>query len=84
MSANQPVEKTNRFVSFLADSWVAILVVILAIIFILQNQQSSTIRLLVVNVEAAQWLVFAIIFMGGGLTGWVLARRRAKRRGRRS
>lgn len=59
-----------------ARHWLAIVLVVLAAIFVVQNTVRHEIHLLWVTVEAATWVVLAVIFLVGVVTGWLLGRRR--------
>jgi putative membrane protein len=59
-----------------APPWVAIVLAVLAVIFIVQNTVRHEVHLLWVSVEAATWLVLTVIFLLGVATGWLLHRRR--------
>jgi len=54
----------------------AIVLVVLAAIFVVQNTIRHEIHLLWVTVEAATWLVLIVIFLAGVVTGLLLHRRR--------
>ena len=58
---------------------VAGVLVVLAIIFIAENHQKVRIRLIGPVVEMRLWLALTILFVVGGICGYLLARRRAKR-----
>jgi lipopolysaccharide assembly protein A len=59
-----------------ARHWLAIVLAVLAVIFIVQNTVRHEVHLLWVSVEAATWLVLTVIFLLGVATGWLLHRRR--------
>lgn len=54
----------------------AIILIVLAAIFVVQNAVRHEIHLLWVTVEAATWLVLIVIFLVGVMTGALLGRRR--------
>jgi lipopolysaccharide assembly protein A len=56
--------------------WLAIVLVVLAAIFVVQNTIRHEIHLLWVTVEAATWLVLIVIFLAGVVTGLLLHRQR--------
>ena len=58
---------------------VAGVLVVLAIIFIAENHQKVRIRLIGPVVEMRLWLALTVLFIVGGICGYLLARRRAKR-----
>src|ERR1700758_4134086 len=59
--------------------WLAIILIVLAAIFVVQNTVRHEIHLLWVTVEAATWLVLIVIFLVGVVTGVLLGRRRRRR-----
>jgi uncharacterized integral membrane protein len=54
----------------------AIVLIVLAVIFAVQNTVRHEVHLLWVSVEAATWVVLTVIFLVGVVTGWLLGRRR--------
>ena len=58
------------------QSWVSVVLVALAVIFVAQNRDRHPINLLWVTVLAPTWLVLTIIFVVGLLAGLLLRRRR--------
>jgi lipopolysaccharide assembly protein A len=62
-----------------ARHWLAIILIVLAAIFVVQNTVRHEIHLLWVTVEAATWLVLIVIFLVGVVTGVLLGRRRRRR-----
>ena len=78
--------KDNAMVGFLKRRWLAIVLVVLLIIVAIQNgvaDEQSTIFLLFWQVQWPTWVLVLIIFVIGGIAGWVFARNRAARRARR-
>jgi putative membrane protein len=59
-----------------ARHWLAIVLIVLAVIFVVQNTVRHEVHLLWVSVEAATWVVLTVIFLAGVVTGWLLGRRR--------
>jgi putative membrane protein len=59
-----------------ARHWLAIILIVLAAIFVVQNTVRHEVHLLWVTVEAATWLVLIVIFLVGVVTGVLLGRRR--------
>jgi uncharacterized integral membrane protein len=60
--------------------------VVLLIIVAIQNgvgNDEATIFILWTNVSMPTWLLVVIVFVVGGIVGWILARNRAARRARR-
>ena len=77
MSSNVPDTKPSggRARRIAVRHWVAIILIVLAAIFVVQNTVRHEIHLLWVNVEAATWLVLIVIFLVGVVTGVLLGRR---------
>lgn len=61
-------------VSFM--QWIALVLVILAVIFVLLNRAHVSINFFGVTVSAPQWLTLIIVFAVGWLTGVLMMRRR--------
>ena len=59
-----------------ARHWLAIVLIVLAVVFVAQNRVHHEVHLLWVSVEAATWVVLTVIFLVGVVTGWLLGRRR--------
>ena len=60
--------------------WVAIVLAVLAIIFIVQNHHRVDINILMVTITSPMWLVLLIIFVVGWLAGLLTLRTRRARR----
>ena len=58
--------------------WLAIILIVLAAIFVVQNTVHHEVHLLWATVEAATWLVLSIICFVGVVTGVLLHRRRRR------
>ena len=56
--------------------WVAIVLVLLAAIFVAQNRMRIPVNLLWVSVISPLWLLLTVIFLAGLVTGLLLHRRR--------
>jgi uncharacterized integral membrane protein len=76
-AAEEPWRPTKRQV-------VAGIIAVLVLLAILQNTRSSEFNFLLFDFEAPVWLLFTAIFGGGFATGFLIARRRARRAARRS
>ncbi|GAB3919057.1 hypothetical protein GCM10011575_29310 [Microlunatus endophyticus] len=62
---------------------IAGVLIVLAVIFIIENRERVEIRLIVPLVSMPLWAVMTVLFVMGGVAGWLLARRSAARRDRR-
>ena len=58
------------------DPWVAIALVALAAVFIGQNRDRQSVRLLWIAVESPMWLLLAAMLIVGVIVGLLLHRRR--------
>ncbi|HEV7185762.1 MAG: hypothetical protein ACHP7F_03305 [Actinomycetales bacterium] len=86
MSSDTHPDGDTAIVGFLKRKWFAILLVVLLIIVAIQNgvgNDEATIFILWTNVSMPTWLLVVIVFVVGGIVGWILARNRAARRARR-
>ncbi|MFF1879151.1 LapA family protein [Leifsonia sp. NPDC058230] len=76
----------NAVVRYLKRKWLAIVLVVLLIVVAIQNgvgDDKATIFLLWTQVTMPTWLLVLIVFVIGGIVGWIFARNRAARRARR-
>jgi uncharacterized integral membrane protein len=55
-------------------------IAVLALIFVFQNTASGRVDFLFWSFEAPAWLWLLIIFLAGGISGWLFGRR-SRRRG---
>jgi lipopolysaccharide assembly protein A len=80
MSSNVPGTKPSgrRARRVAARHWLAIILIVVAAIFVVQNTVRHEIHLLWVTVEAATWLVLIAVFLVGVVTGMALGRRRRR------
>jgi uncharacterized integral membrane protein len=81
MSRNDPDTEQpsgGRVRRFALRYWVAIVLVVLAAIFVVQNRDRHPVHILWVTVEVSTWLILTIIFVAGLLTGQLLRRRRRR------
>ncbi|OHU07968.1 LPXTG cell wall anchor domain-containing protein [Mycobacterium syngnathidarum] len=58
--------------------WVALILVVLAGIFVAQNRDRVGVHVLWVTVESPMWFILVIIFVMGLLIGLLLRRRRRR------
>ena len=59
--------------------WLAVALIIVVIIFVVQNRTSAPIQLFTVQVSLPQWSILAIILAVGLLAGYLLGRVRRRR-----
>ena len=77
----------GAFVRFLKRKWLAIVLVVLLVVIAVQNgvaDDQATIFVFWGQVQLPTWLLIVIVFLIGGITGWILARNRAARKARRA
>jgi uncharacterized integral membrane protein len=55
------------------------LVVIVGLVFVFENTRKVPIRFLVPEIESPLWLALLITFLLGGLAGYFVSRRRARK-----
>lgn len=77
MSQSQPPDTSN---GLSPKQIVAILLGVLAVVFVLQNRADASINLLWITVTMPVWVAFAGLLVVGIVIGYLLAGRRAKRR----
>ncbi len=56
------------------------IIAILAIIFIAQNRNDVKINFLWLDINAPLWLWLTIMFVAGGVVGWIASRNRIRRK----
>jgi len=56
--------------------WVALILVVLAAIFIAQNRDRPRVHILWITVESPMWFILTVMFAAGVLVGLLLRRRR--------
>lgn len=85
-AGNSGRDDENRLTRFLKRKWLAIVLILLLVIVAVQNLvggDRATIFVLWTQVHVPTWLLVVLVFLIGGVVGWVLARNRAARRARR-
>jgi uncharacterized integral membrane protein len=66
---------TSRLASVPARVWVALVLLVLAIVFILQNRQDAAIQLFMIVVTAPLWITLVVCTAIGMLIGALMSRR---------
>jgi lipopolysaccharide assembly protein A len=74
MSQQTPSE--NGLVGFLKQRWLTIVLVVLAALFVIQNQRDASIQVLWLRVNSPLWLVLTALFLAGFAAGAFYYRRR--------
>ncbi|WP_244882938.1 MmpS family protein [Gordonia desulfuricans] len=60
--------------------WLPLILVVVAIIFIVQNREKVSVNFLFLSISSWQWLIYTIIALCGLIAGWILGRNSAKRK----
>lgn len=74
----EPAQTENAVVTFVKQRWLSIVLVMLAVVFILQNRGETTIHVLWMTVNSPLWLFLALMFLGGIVAGAFYRRRKKK------
>lgn len=82
MSSQDNEHHGNRFWPFGPAQWFAILLIVLAIVFVAQNRGSTSIHLFWMTVSAPQWFVLVLLALVCLIAGYLLGRRGSKNRKR--
>ncbi|MEV5647954.1 hypothetical protein AB0L57_06845 [Nocardia sp. NPDC052254] len=59
--------------------WVALILIVLAVIFVAENRDRVSITLLMIDITSPLWLVLLVLFVVGWIAGVLTVRRRNKR-----
>jgi uncharacterized integral membrane protein len=70
----------NRFVAFLRQRWLPLLIVIVALVFIGSNGQTVTVHFFGAHFQARLWLMLLITAALGFLAGWLFQSHRQGRK----
>jgi uncharacterized membrane protein YciS (DUF1049 family) len=87
MSTEHSENGENGLVRYLKRKWLAILLVVLLVVIAIQNgvaDDQATIFVLWGQLTMPTWVLVVIVFLVGGIVGWIFARNRAARRARRN
>ena len=79
---SEPTTATNTFGDFIKQRWLTIVIVVLVVIFILQNTGDSTVHLFWMTLTTPTWLLLAILFFLGVIAGSFRARHKRRPRNR--
>ncbi|WP_227981244.1 hypothetical protein [Nocardia spumae] len=71
--------KTSVLSRISAAQWVAIVLAVLAVIFVAQNHHRVDINILMVTIASPMWLVLLVMFVVGWLAGLLTRRSRRER-----
>lgn len=71
--------KKNPIAEFLKKRWLGVLIVVLALIFVLQNglvTDYTTVQFYFWQWIWPNWLLLTVVFFAGWLVGWLFSRRK--------
>ena len=74
----QDAPKRTLLSRITVNQWLAVVLIVLAAVFIAQNRNRVDINFLLVTVRSPMWLILLIMFMVGAVAG-LLIKRRARR-----
>ncbi|PWV84033.1 Protein of unknown function [Prauserella marina] len=60
-------------------TWLALAIVVVALVFVLQNRNETSVHLFGAALTAPLWLTLLFTFLAGVLAGWLGKRRRTRR-----
>ena len=68
-------EKRGGIAGFALRNWLALVLAVIAVVFIAQNRDRVPVHLFWLTVTSPMWLLMAALFAGGWLVGMLLKRR---------
>lgn len=77
---NTQQSRTSLVSRISLGNWVALVLAVIAAIFILQNRESAAIHLFWVEIESPLWFVLLLVFGAGWMTGWLTNRKKSPRK----
>ena len=72
-------EKRSIFARISPTQWVALILIVLAVIFVAENRDRVSITFLLIDVTSPLWLVLLVLFVIGWIAGILTVHRRNKR-----
>ncbi|RMI05039.1 LapA family protein [Cellulomonas triticagri] len=79
MSTDTPARGTNPVVAFLQRRWLSVLLVVLALVFVVQNRHEVRINLLATTVTTPLWVALTAMLVVGLAAGTFRIRRASRR-----
>ena len=67
---------SSRVIAFLTRRWLAIVFLIVAVFFIVQNRGTTSVSLFLAQIIMPQWMALAVMFVLGLVVGVLVARNR--------
>jgi putative membrane protein len=80
MSSDRVQFEESPLSRFLKERWLSLLLGVLALIFIVQNTDSTRLSLLWMNFDSPLWVVLALMLLIGIIVGSVRTKRRLTRK----
>lgn len=75
---SQTTRHNSSIVSLVRRRWVSLTLIVIAVVFMLQNRDPASVSLLWFSIDTQLWLVFAAVFASGVVAGGLSDRRRRK------
>lgn len=69
-------DPASTVLAFVKSHWLALTLLVVAVVFVLQNRGDTRVEFLFFNLTAPLWLTLGATLVAGALIGWGLARRR--------
>jgi putative membrane protein len=79
MTATPPPAKAgpgDKALAFVKQRWLAIVLLVVAVVFVLQNRNDTTITFLFLDWTSPLWFTLALVLIVGIAIGWALKGRR--------
>ena len=67
---------SNKVIAYLTRRWLAIVLLIVAAFFIVQNRDATSITLFFAHIVMPQWMALTVMFIVGLVAGILIARNR--------
>ncbi|CRY74629.1 hypothetical protein [Nocardia farcinica] len=75
---DQTAKKPSPFARISFNQWIALVLTVLALIFVLENRAHVDIEFLLITVRSPMWLILLVMFAIGWLAGLLTTRKRAR------
>ncbi|MEV6065086.1 lipopolysaccharide assembly protein LapA domain-containing protein [Nocardia sp. NPDC052001] len=72
-------EKRSLLSRITPNQWIALVITVLAVIFVAANRNKVSIEFLLVSVTSPLWLILLVMFVIGWIAGLLTARSRRRR-----
>lgn len=79
-ATNREPAKRSLLSRVSAGQWVALVLLVLAVLFVVSNRGRVSIEFLLITITSPMWLILLVMFVAGWLTGALMMRRRGGRR----